>query len=208
MNNNDKRLIMECMTFEADQELLKESTNNPNAPFIVEGIFQRKGNKNQNGRVYPDGVLEREVQKYTDTLIRERRALGELDHPETSVVNLKNVSHNVVELRWNGDDLVGKAEILTTPSGNILRELFKNRIKVGISSRALGSLKKISESTSMVGNDLELVCFDFVSNPSTQGAFPAPAGQMALSEGVVRNPVTNRWERTEDIVRNILSELG
>lgn len=208
--NTDKKLIVECMTFEADQRLLKEYASNPNQPFIVEGVFQRKGNKNQNGRVYPDGVLEREVEKYANTLIRERRALGELDHPDTHVVNLKNVSHNVVELRWDGDDLVGKAEILTTPSGNILRELFKNKIKVGISSRALGSLKKISESTAMVGNDLELICFDFVSNPSTQGAFPAPAGSavMSLAEGIVKNPITNRWERTADIVRNILSELS
>lgn len=208
MNNQDKKLLIECLTFEADPQLLEESMKDANKPFFVEGIFQRKGNKNQNGRIYPDGVLEREVDKYTNTLIKERRALGELDHPETSVINLKNVSHNVVNLWWNGDDLMGRAEILTTPSGNILRELFKNRIKVGISSRALGSLKKISESTALVGDDLELVCFDFVSNPSTQAAFPAPVGQVALAEGVVKNPVTNRWERTDDIVRNILSELG
>lgn len=208
MNNSDKKLLVECINFEVIQESLNESINDPSRPFIVEGIFQRKGSKNQNGRVYPDGVLEREVQKYMDTLVRERRALGELDHPQDSVVNLKNVSHNVIDLRWNGDDLIGKAEILTTPSGNILRELFKNRIKVGISSRALGTLKKISESTSMVGNDLELVCFDFVSNPSTQGAFPAPNGQIALSENVVINPITNRWEKTDEIIRNILSEIS
>lgn len=206
--SEQKKLLVECITFEADPMLLKESANNPHQPFVVEGVFQRKGSKNQNGRIYPDGVLEREVDKYINTFVRERRALGELDHPQNEVVNLKNVSHNIVELRWNGDDLVGRAEILTTPSGNILRELFKNKIKVGISSRALGTLKKISESTSMVGNDLELVCFDFVSNPSTQGAFPMPNGQVSLAEGIVKNPVTNHWERTDDIIRNILSELG
>lgn len=207
--NTNKELLMECINFEVEPSILKESMNDPNKPFLVEGIFQRKGNKNQNGRIYPDGVLEREVTKYNDTFIRERRALGELDHPESSVVNLKNVSHNITGLWWNGDDLMGRAEILTTPSGNILRELFKNRIKVGISSRALGSLKKISESTALVGDDLELVCFDFVSNPSTQAAFPRPiGGQVSLAEGVVRNPATNRWEKTNDIVRNILSELG
>lgn len=210
--NDNKKLLVECITFEADPELLKESASNPNQPFRVQGVLQRKGKKNQNGRIYPDEVLIREAQKYAQTFITDRRAMGELDHPESSVVNLKNVSHNVVEMHWQGDDLIGTVEVLTTPNGNILRELFRNGIKLGISSRGLGSLKKISESSAIVGDDFELIAFDFVSNPSTQGAFMAPVrGQdtaIALSEGVVRNPLTNRWERTEDIVRNILSELG
>jgi hypothetical protein len=126
----------------------------------------------------------------------------------SSVVNLKNVSHNVIEMHWQGDDLVGTVEVLTTPNGNILRELFRNGIKLGISSRGLGSLKKISESSAIVGDDFELIAFDFVSNPSTQGAFMAPQGQVALSEGIIKNPMTNKWERTDDIIRNILSELG
>ena len=130
------------------------------------------------------------------------------DHPESSVVNLKNVSHNVVEMHWQGDDLVGTVEILTTPNGNILRELFRNGIKLGISSRGLGSLKKISENSAVVGNDFELIAFDFVSNPSTQGAFMAPMGTIPLAEGIVQTSMTHRWERTDDIVRNILSELG
>ena len=208
MSENKKQLLIECITFDADPVLLKESSEHPNQPFIVKGIVQRKGAKNQNGRIYPDGVLEREVDKYVKTFIRERRALGELDHPSESIINLKNVSHNMIGLEWNGDDLIGTAEILTTPCGNILRELFRNKIKVGISSRALGTLKKVSESTSMVGDDLDLICFDFISNPSTQGAFMAPTGQISIAEGVVKNPETNKWERTEEIVRNILSELG
>jgi hypothetical protein len=211
MNNADKKLLVECITFEANQELLKESASNPNQPFRVQGVLQRKGKKNQNGRIYPDEVLIREAQKYAQTFITDRRAMGELDHPESSVVNLKNVSHNVVEMHWQGDDLVGTVEVLTTPNGNILRELFRNGIKLGISSRGVGSLKKISENSAIVGDDFELIAFDFVSNPSTQGAFMAPSPgantAMALAEGVVRNPITNRWERTEDIVRNILSEL-
>jgi len=212
MSNNDKKLLMECITFEADPQMLKESANDSNRPFRVQGILQRKGKKNQNGRIYPDEVLIREAQKYSETFISGRRAMGELDHPESSVVNLKNVSHNVVEMHWQGDDLVGTVEVLTTPNGNILRELFRNGIKLGISSRGLGSLKKISENAAIVGDDFELIAFDFVSNPSTQGAFMAPVAgantQIALAEGVVQNPVTNRWERTTDIVRNILSELG
>lgn len=206
--NTEKKLLVECITFEADERMLKESASRPNMPFTVKGILQRKGKKNQNGRIYPDEILMREAQKYAQNFIRDRRAMGELDHPESSVVNLKNVSHNVTEMHWEGDDLVGTVEVLTTPNGNILRELFRNGIKLGISSRGLGSLKKISENASVVGDDFELIAFDFVSNPSTQGAFMAPAGAIPLAEGIVKNPITNRWERTDDIVRNILSELG
>jgi hypothetical protein len=206
--NDNRKLLVECITFEAEPSLLKEALNNPTQPFKVSGVLQRKGRKNQNGRIYPDEVLEREVQKYADTFIRERRAMGELDHPETSVVNLKNVSHNVVSMQWQGDDLVGTVEVLTTPNGNILRELFRNGIKLGISSRGLGTLKKgVSEGTSIVGDDFELIAFDFVSNPSTQGAFMAPQGQVPIAESIVKNPITNKWERTDEIIRNILSEL-
>ncbi len=210
--NEEKKLLVECITFEVDPMMLKESAEHPNQPFRVSGILQRKGKKNQNGRIYPDEVLTREAQKYAETFIKDRRAMGELDHPESSVVNLKNVSHNVVEMHWQGDDLMGTVEVLTTPNGNILRELFRNGIKLGISSRGLGSLKKISENAAIVGDDFELIAFDFVSNPSTQGAFmgmsPQVQGQIALSEGMVKSPITNRWERTDDIIRNILSELG
>lgn len=211
--NDNKKLLMECITFEIDQDLLNESMHNANKPFRVEGILQRKGKKNQNGRIYPDDVLIREANKYSSTFIAERRAMGELDHPESSVVNLKNVSHNIIEMHWQGDDLVGTVEVLTTPNGNILRELFRNGIKLGISSRGLGSLKKISENSAIVGDDFELIAFDFVSNPSTQGAFMAPigaqqGGQVALAEGIVKNPITNRWEQTDNIIRNILSEIG
>lgn len=211
MNNNEKKLLVECITFDVDPVLLKESNNNPNQPFRVSGILQRKGKKNQNGRIYPDEILIREAEKYASVFIKGRRAMGELDHPSDSIVNLKNVSHNVIEMHWQGDDLMGTVEVLTTPNGNILRELFRNGIKLGISSRGLGSLKKISENSAVVGDDFELIAFDFVSNPSTQGAFMSPVAdgtQVALSEGVLKNPVTNRWEKTDDIVRNILNELG
>lgn len=206
--NTEKKLLMEYITFEADPRLLRESSDHPNQPFRVQGVLQRKGKKNQNGRIYPDEVLIREAQKYSQTFIADRRAMGELDHPESSVVNLKNVSHNVVEMHWQGDDLIGTVEVLTTPNGNILRELFRNGIKLGISSRGLGTLKKISENSAIVGDDFELIAFDFVSNPSTQGAFMMPTGQIPLAEGFVQNPITNRWERSDDIVRNILSEIG
>jgi hypothetical protein len=208
MNNNDKKLLMECITFQADERMLRESTEHPNRPFTVRGVLQRKGKKNQNGRIYPDDILIREANKYASTFIADRRAMGELDHPESSVVNLKNVSHTVTEMHWEGDDLVGTVEVLTTPNGNILRELFRNGIKLGISSRGLGTLKKVSENVAMVGDDFELIAFDFVSNPSTQGAFMAPTGAIPLAEGIVKDPISSRWVRTDDIVRNILSEIG
>lgn len=209
MNNSEKQLLVECITFDVDPQMLKESSEHPNQPFRVKGILQRKGKKNQNNRIYPDDVLVREVEKYANTFVREHRALGELDHPESSVINLKNVSHNVIELKWVGDDLIGVLEVLTTPNGNILRELFRNGIKIGISSRGMGSLKKISESSAVVGDDYELISFDAVSNPSTQGAFLSLSnGQVSLAEGISKNPLTNIWERTDDIIRNILSELG
>lgn len=206
MNNDTRKLLVECMTFD-----IREQQGAENQPFRVQGVLQRKGKKNQNGRIYPDEILIREAQKYAQTFIADRRAMGELDHPESSVVNLKNVSHNVIEMHWQGDDLIGTVEILTTPNGNILRELFRNGIKLGISSRGLGTLKKISENSAVVGDDFELIAFDFVSNPSTQGAFMAPmrgGGQVALAEGIVQNPLTNRWEKADEIVRNILTELG
>lgn len=211
--NPERKLLVQCMTFEVEPTLIKEAFENPHQPFRVKGILQRKGKKNQNGRIYPDEILIREAEKYGQVFIKDRRAMGELDHPESSVVNLKNVSHNVVEMHWQGDDLVGTVEVLTTPNGNILRELFRNGIKLGISSRGLGSLKKISENAAVVGDDFELIAFDFVSNPSTHGAFMAPAdaqaqSQIALTEGIVHNPLNQRWERTEDIIRNILSEIG
>ena len=123
--------------------------------------------------------------------------MGELDHPASSVVNLQNVSHNVLEMHWNGNDLVGTVEVLTTPAGNILKELFKGGIKLGISSRGLGSIKQESVGDE-VQDDFELIAFDFVSNPSTHGAFLSP-----VNESVQK--VDRKWSRVETSIRNILT---
>lgn len=205
-----RQLLVEVQTFSADARMLRESlSGGPNAPFRVKGILQRAGIKNQNGRIYPKDVLLREAQKYADTYVRDSRAVGELDHPETSVVNLRNACHKVVEMHWEGDDLIGTCEVLSTPSGNILRELFRSGVNVGISSRALGSLQKVSEGTSMVGEDLELIAFDFVSNPSTAGAFMFMDNSQ-LNENIerVRDPASKRWMPVQKIVRDILNEIG
>jgi hypothetical protein len=204
----NKELLIDCLSFEISKDVINE-VSSKSGPFIVKGVLQRANAKNQNGRVYPKNILEREAKKYQDNFIKERRALGELDHPESQVVNLQNVSHNVIDMEWNSDDLVGTVEVLTTPSGNILRELFKAGIKLGISSRGMGSVKKnVRESADEVQDDFELIAFDFVSNPSTRGAFLYPDGQNQIQEGVVRNPITNKWEKTETIIRDILNNLS
>lgn len=187
------QLLIETNLFEA-------KIHEQDGKLIVSGVLQRAGAKNQNGRVYPKDILSREVQQYQQ-LIDERRALGELDHPDSSVVNLQNVSHNVVEIGWEGDDVVGKVEILPTPSGNILRELFKNGIRLGISSRGMGSVKDGSDGLE-VQEDFNLIAFDFVSNPSTHGAFLSP-----VNEGV-NTVVCNTYCKTEDIIGKIILELG
>jgi len=204
----NKELIVDFISFEVSRDVINEATSK-GGPFTVKGVLQRANAKNQNGRIYPREILQREAGKYQENFIKERRALGELDHPESQVVNLQNVSHNIIEMHWDNDDLVGTVEVLTTPSGNILKELFKSGIKLGISSRGMGSVKKnVRESADEVQDDFELIAFDFVSNPSTRGAFLYPDGQGSLQEGVVKNPITNKWEKTENIVRDLLNNLN
>ena len=167
-----KTLLIDYTPFDITPQMIIESEQKNNGRVIVTGVLQRAGAKNQNGRVYPKDILSREVNEYKKIQVAERRALGELDHPESSVVNLSNASHNVLDVWWKGDDVVGKVEVLSTPAGNILKELLKSGIKLGISSRGLGSVKEIHEDNTVeVQDDFELVCWDFVSNPSTHGAF-------------------------------------
>lgn len=181
-----------------DRSLILEALNNNGKVVLKNAILQRANAKNQNGRVYPRQILMREVEKYAQEFIAQRRALGELDHPESPVVNLKNVSHNILNCRFEGDDLLGDIEVLSTPSGNILKELLKNNIRLGISSRGLGSVKEVGEGTVEVGEDFSLLCFDVVSNPSTQGAF--------INESVA--PVTNdAYAKVNELIYEFLSEI-
>ena len=174
--------------------------------YLVKGVLQRAESENQNGRKYPRPILEREATKYASEFVKQRRAMGELDHPESSVVNLKNVSHNVIDMGWEGDDLVGTIEILPTPSGNILKDLLRSGILLGISSRGMGSVKKdMREGSDIVQDDFELIAFDFVSNPSTHGAFMHPQGK--LNESVLKTNHTNIYNNAERIIHNILSEI-
>ena len=200
-----KNLIVDYIPFEISPEQINESMKENNGKLVVKGVLQRADAKNQNGRVYPKEILTRGAKNYAQNFIKQSRALGELDHPDSSVVNLQNVSHNVTEMHFEGDSLLGTVEILTTPSGNILRELFKNGIKLGISSRGMGSVEQVSEADGdvmKVGQDFELIAFDFVSNPSTHGAFMHP-----LSEGVdntQQSRTCGKYCKAEDIVNKII----
>lgn len=154
------------------QDLLTEEEKRDmreNGAVYLSGVMQRCDEKNGNGRVYPGQILRREVKNYMN-VVKENRACGELDHPEDSVVNLKNASHMVTDLWWDGNDLYGKIKVLSTPAGKILQALINDKVKLGISSRGLGSVSQAPEGT-MVDDDFQLICFDIVSEPSTQGAF-------------------------------------
>ena len=193
----NKQLLVDVRPFEISRSKIDESIKENNGKLIVKGVLQRAESKNQNGRVYPREVLLKEVGKYLDTNVQERRALGELDHPDSSVVNLNNASHNVVEMHWDGDDLLGTVEVLSTPAGNILKELFKSGIKLGISSRGLGSVEPMKEEDTVeVQPDFELIAFDFVSNPSTHGAFMRPVNESVQS----KTPET----KIESIINSIM----
>ena len=194
-------LLTEHIPFTVDKKIIEESISR-NTPLVVTGVIQRAEAKNQNGRIYPKEILEREIEKYIEGPVRESRALGELDHPESSVINLQNVSHNITKVYWDGDDVMGEVEILSTPAGNILKELFRNGITVGISSRGMGSVKdNMSEGTVEVQDDFELLCWDFVSTPSTQGAFMTPKGR-ALQEG--KTTETYQYNKVDNIIRDII----
>ena len=193
-----KSLLVEYTPFNLTPQLINESIAKNNGILIVEGVIQRAGAKNHNGRVYPKDILEAEVKKYIEGPIVERRAYGELDHSNESIINLKNVCLNIQKLWWENDDLMGKIEILTTPSGNIVKELFKCGGTVGISSRALGSVRQLDENTVEVQDDLELICWDIVSSPSTHGAFVTP-----INEGASRLP-HGKYEKVNSILRDII----
>lgn len=176
---------------------ITESKTKPGV-FEVEGVMQRASAENQNGRVYSKSILERECSKYMKEFVENGNAFGELDHPESPVVSLKNASHVVKNLYWKGNDLMGKVELLNTPAGNIVKEIIKAGHTIGISSRGTGSVQQTNEGHLEVQDDFELVCWDFVSNPSTHGAFMNP---IALQEGKVK---VSKYSNLDSIINDIL----
>lgn len=179
------------------RSVLKESKTKPGV-FEVEGIMQRATAENQNGRVYAKPILERETKKYMEEFVKNGNAFGELDHPDKPVVELKNASHVVKDLWWKGDDLMGRVELLNTPAGNIVKEIIKAGHTIGISSRGTGSVSQTNEGYLEVQDDFELVCWDFVSNPSTHGAFMNP---VSLQEGKVK---VSKYHNLDSIINDIL----
>ena len=194
-----QRLITEWVNFEYDPKIIKEQKN-LGQPLIMKGILQKAEALNQNGRVYPKNILEREIRNY-QKFIKENRALGELDHPDSSVVELKNASHNIKEAYMEGNIVYGVVEILNTPSGKILQSLVESGVTLGISSRGVGSTRSQGEMQ-IVQDDFQLICWDFVSEPSTPGAFMMKEGKEISSQFI--NNVFNKSDRIDRIFNDIM----
>ena len=194
-----QRLITEWVNFEYNPQVIKEQRE-AGKPLIMKGILQKAETLNQNGRVYPRAILEREIRNY-QKFIKENRALGELDHPDSSVVELKNASHNIKEAYMEGNVVYGTVEILNTPSGKILQSLVESGVTLGISSRGVGSTKS-EGNMQIVQDDFQLICWDFVSEPSTPGAFMMKEGKEVSSQFI--NNVFNKTDRIDRIFNDIM----
>ena len=196
-----KRLLIETQLFNPNPILVTESRTNTGNPMVT-GILATAEVKNGNGRYYKRELWEREINKYVENSIKLNNAMGELDHPETEVINLKNVSHIIRDLWWDGDHVIGKIEILPTVSGNILKALIENNVQVGVSSRGMGSLRPMGEGMMEVQDDFELLCWDFVSTPSNPGSY-----MHLVREGKEYNTV-NHYTKASGILTEILCAKG
>jgi len=196
IKNNNSNLLHSFLLFEYEDVKPSKSSD---GIVTMKGIIQAAGKPNANNRIYPRPILEREDKKYQE-LITDRRSLGELDHPDSPIVQLENVSHLVTGTGWDGENLIGEIEVLDTPKGQILGKLVDRDIKLGISSRGLGSTSRTNEGYDMVEDDFNLVCYDMVSNPSTSNAF------MNLQESVAYQTLIkqNRTVLLDEILNEIL----
>jgi hypothetical protein len=195
-----RQVLIETIPFSVSPRQLHEGAKAPSGNPMVEGILATAEVKNGNGRYYPKELWEREIDKYMAS-IKENRATGELDHPDSTIISLKNVSHIIRGLWWNGDKVMGKIEILPTVSGNILKALIDNNVTVGVSSRGMGSLKQMSEGTLEVQDDFELLCWDFVSTPSNPGSY-----MNVLREGKETQPY--QYSKVNSLLTDILCANG
>ena len=183
------------------QDLLTEEEKRfvTNGGMMLSGKLQEADVQNGNGRIYPHAVLMREMKNYSK-LVEERRALGELDHPEDSVINLKNASHMVTSVWWDNKNVMGKVKVLDTPSGQVLRSLVESGVKLGIASRGRGSVKESAGQT-IVEDDFQLICFDFVSEPSTPNAF------MMQEAKNYSNKVFTKADRINRLLNDIVEDF-
>jgi hypothetical protein len=195
------KLLTEWCPVSYTKKMIKESKEKYDGKIILRGPIQKANTLNQNGRIYPRAILEREIINY-QKLIQENRAMGECDHPDSSVVELKNVSHVVKEAYIEGDIVYGSIEILNTPSGKIVQSLIESGITLGISSRGVGSTQK-QGSSQIVQDDYQLICFDMVSEPSTPGAFVLREGKKVKITDL--NNVFNKSDRINRIFNEILA---
>lgn len=195
-----KVLLNSWDSFEYTPQMIKENRESNNGKIILNGVLQKADTLNQNGRIYPLAILQREVRNYQKFIV-ENRALGELDHPDDSVVNLKNASHLVREAYMEGNVVKGKVEILDTPSGKILQSLIEAGVKLGISSRGVGTTRKQGDFQ-VVQDDFQLICWDFVSEPSTPGAFMMAEGKKILESDLRK--YFNKSDRIDRIANDIL----
>jgi hypothetical protein len=198
---SEKQLLTEWCPINATKELINESKQVNGGKIILKGPIQKSNTLNQNGRIYPRTILEREVMNY-QKLIQENRAMGECDHPDSSVVELKNVSHVIKEAYMQGDVVYGAIEILDTPSGKIIQSLIESGVTLGISSRGVGSTKR-QGNTQIVQEDFQLICFDMVSEPSTPGAFVLKEGKKVNIDEA--NQYFNKSDRIDRIFNKILT---
>ena len=195
------KLLIETQTFQQSSLTLTEGKMSDRGNPIVGGILATAEVKNGNGRYYKRSLWQREIDKYMDS-VKERRALGELDHPESAVINLKNASHNIIDIYWDGNTVMGKIEILPTPSGNILKALIESNIKLGVSSRGMGSLQENADGLLEVQDDFDLLCWDFVSTPSNPGSY-----MKTLNEGKIHSSY-NPYQKVQSTITEILCSNG
>ena len=201
MSDNKLKLLTEWTPLSYTTSMIKESKESNGGKIILRGVLQKCDTLNQNGRVYPKSILEREMINY-QKFIKENRALGECDHPDSSVVELKNVSHIVREAHLEGDSVVGHVELLNTPAGQILQSLVESGVTLGISSRGVGSTRGDGDRQ-IVQEDFQLICFDMVSEPSTPGAFMISEGK-SIDPGEVDKNFT-KTDKIDRIFNDILS---
>jgi len=196
-----KQVLIETSTFKVSPNQLSEGLKTAAGNPLVEGILATAGEVNGNNRVYDPAIWKREIDEYQKT-VAENRATGELDHPDSSIINLKNVSHIIREIWWDGNEIMGKIEILPTAAGNILKALIENGVVVGVSSRGEGSLKQMSNGMLEVQDDFKLICWDFVSTPSNPGSY------MHLVREGIEEVKTDNFAKVNEILTDILCANG
>jgi hypothetical protein len=197
----ERQLLVDYIPFHVAKLSLVESKENPSDKRMrVKGKLQEADVKNGNGRVYPLEILKKQVDEYIKGPVSSKTATGELDHPESSVINLNNVSHLITKVWWEGNDVMGELLLLNTPSGKIAQEIVSAGIPLGISSRGMGSVKQIGESVE-VQDDFELLTWDLVSVPSTPNAYMKPVG---LNENMQYNISPNNYQKINQLITDII----